>query len=192
MSYVVYMLTAPLGAWATCGSIYKYSLGLTEENQKIPHLVVAALKNFMALVSEFLANDRNFSAPFKTKASLSLRGCMGAQCEYEHFADEPTPTNCHWWRPQEAIKNRWTTQASRKLERKLCTQTSHVMQGIGLPIIHRLLGLDQCQNIVFRPTADPTFCNFFSREGSLSLRKDVGSTAVMRGPVFLQFANCIK
>lgn len=49
-------------------SIYKYSLGLTEENQKKPDLVVAAL------VSEFQANDRNFLALFKRKANLLPRG----------------------------------------------------------------------------------------------------------------------
>ena len=47
----------------------------------------------MALVSGFLANDRNFSASFKTKAShiasweTRVRN-QGAQCEYENFADE--------------------------------------------------------------------------------------------------------
>ena len=56
-------------------AIYKYSLGLSDEDQKKPHLVIDALRKFYGAsigVSGERQNVRN----------------QGAQCEYEYFADE--------------------------------------------------------------------------------------------------------
>ena len=74
-------------------SIYKYSLGLSEENQKKPHLVVAALKElygasigvsgerqkFLGLIQ----NESESIASWETRVRN-----QGAQCQYENFADE--------------------------------------------------------------------------------------------------------
>ena len=74
-------------------SIYKYSLGLSEENQKKPHLVVAALKEFYGASigvsgerQKFLGLIQNES---KSIASWETRvRNQDAQCEYENFAGE--------------------------------------------------------------------------------------------------------
>ena len=55
-------------------AIYKYSLGLSDEDQKKPHLVIDALRKFYGTASESLGRGKNFSVYFKRKMSRSLRG----------------------------------------------------------------------------------------------------------------------
>lgn len=70
-------------------STCKYSLGLTEENQKKPHLVVAGLREFY--VNSVAVSDEQqrflslIQEEIKSSASWEARSCnQGTQCEYEN------------------------------------------------------------------------------------------------------------
>ena len=74
-------------------TVYKYSLGLSETDQKKPHLVVAALREYYGAsigVSgerqkflRLLQNENESIASWETRVRN-----QAAQCEYEEFADE--------------------------------------------------------------------------------------------------------
>ena len=74
-------------------TVYKYSLGLNEADQKKPHCVVAALREYYGAsigVSgerqkflRLLQNENESIASWETRVR-----CQAAQCEYEDFADE--------------------------------------------------------------------------------------------------------
>ena len=73
-------------------SIYKYSLGLTEENLKNPHLVLAALTEFYGASIGVSGDWQKFLCLMQEESeSIALwetRICnQGAQCEYENFAE---------------------------------------------------------------------------------------------------------
>ena len=55
-------------------AIYRYSLGLSDGDQKKPHLLVDALRKFMAPASESLGRGKNLFVYFKRKMSRSLPG----------------------------------------------------------------------------------------------------------------------
>ena len=55
-------------------AIYKYSLGLSDEDQKKPHLVIDALRKFYGASIGVSGERKNFSVYFKKKMSRSLRG----------------------------------------------------------------------------------------------------------------------
>ena len=56
-------------------TVYKYSLGVDEADQKKPRCVVAALReNIMALALESQGNDKSFFACCKTKTNRSPPG----------------------------------------------------------------------------------------------------------------------
>ena len=71
----------------------KYSLGLTEEDQKKPHLVLAGLKEFYG-ASIGVSGERQKFLGLIQEESESIASWetrirnQGAQCEYENFADE--------------------------------------------------------------------------------------------------------
>ena len=74
-------------------TVYKYSLGLSETDQKKPHLVVAALReHYGASIGvsgerqkflRLLQNENESIASWETRVHN-----QAAQCEYEEFADE--------------------------------------------------------------------------------------------------------
>lgn len=74
-------------------AIYKYSLGLSEQDQSKPHMVINALKEYYGAsigVSgerqkflSLLQNEEESIASWETR----IRN-QAAQCEYENFADE--------------------------------------------------------------------------------------------------------
>ena len=74
-------------------AIYKYSLGLSDEDQKKPHLVIDALRKFYGAsigVSgerqkflRLLQEENELIASWETRVHN-----QGSQCEYEDFADE--------------------------------------------------------------------------------------------------------
>ena len=75
-------------------TVYKYSLGLDEADQKKPHCIVAALREYYGASVGVSGNDKSFFAFCKTKTNRSppgrrvYAGNQAAQCEYEVFADE--------------------------------------------------------------------------------------------------------
>ena len=74
-------------------AIYKYSLGLSDEVQKKPHLVIDALRKFdgasIGVSGERQKIIRLLQEENEPIASWETRVCnQGAQCEYEDFADE--------------------------------------------------------------------------------------------------------
>ena len=76
-------------------AVYKYSLGLTEDDQKKPHMVLNALREYYGAsigVSgerqkflRLLQNENESIASWETRVRN-----QSAQCEYENFADELT------------------------------------------------------------------------------------------------------
>ena len=74
-------------------AVYKYSLGLSEQDQNKPHMVINALKDYYGAsirVSgerqkflSLLQNDEESIASWETRIHN-----QAAQCEYENFADE--------------------------------------------------------------------------------------------------------
>ena len=74
-------------------TIYKYSLGLTEEDQKKPHLVMAALREFYGASIGVSGEQQKFLSLIqeesKSIASWETRiRNQEAQCEYENFVDK--------------------------------------------------------------------------------------------------------
>ena len=74
-------------------AIYKYSLGLSDEDQKKPHLVIDALRTSMTPASESHGERQKFLRLLQKEnepiASWETRvRNKGAQCQYEDFADE--------------------------------------------------------------------------------------------------------
>ena len=76
-------------------AVYKYSLGLAEDDQKKPHMVLNALREYYGAsigVSgerqkflRLLQNENESIASWETRVRN-----QSAQCEYENFADELT------------------------------------------------------------------------------------------------------
>ena len=74
-------------------AIYKYSLGLSDEDQKKPHLVIDALGKFYGASIGVSGERQKFLRLLQEEnepiASWETRVCnQGAQCEYEDFADK--------------------------------------------------------------------------------------------------------
>lgn len=74
-------------------AIYKYSLGLSDEDQKKPHLVIDALRKFYGASIGVSGERQKFLRLLQEEnepiASWETRvRNQGAQCEYEDFADE--------------------------------------------------------------------------------------------------------
>ena len=74
-------------------AIYKYSLGLSDEDQKKPHLVIDALRKFYGGSIGVSGERQKFLRLLQEEnepiASWETRvRNQGAQCEYEDFADE--------------------------------------------------------------------------------------------------------
>ena len=74
-------------------AIYKYSLGLSDEDQKKPHLVTDALRKFYGASIGVSGERQKFLRLLQEEnepiASWETRvRNQGAQCEYEDFADE--------------------------------------------------------------------------------------------------------
>ena len=55
-------------------AVYKYSLGLTEDDQKKPHMVLNALREYYGASIGALGNDKSSFACYKTKTNQSLPG----------------------------------------------------------------------------------------------------------------------
>ena len=55
-------------------AIYKYSFGLSDEDQKKPCLVIDVLRKFYNASSRVSGRGKNFFVYFKRKISRSLRG----------------------------------------------------------------------------------------------------------------------
>jgi len=75
------------------GAIYKYSLGLSDEDQKKPHLVIEALKKFYGTIIGVSGERQKFLCLLQEEnepiASWEMRvHNQGSQCEYKDFADE--------------------------------------------------------------------------------------------------------
>ena len=73
-------------------AIYKYSLGLSDEDQKKPHLVIDALRKFYGASIGVSGERQKFLCLLQEEnepiASWETRvRNQGAQCEYEDFAD---------------------------------------------------------------------------------------------------------
>ena len=71
----------------------KYSLGLSDEDQKKPHLVIDALRKFYGASIGVSGERQKFLRLLQEQnepiASWETRvRNQGAQCEYEYFADE--------------------------------------------------------------------------------------------------------
>ena len=74
-------------------AIYKYSLGLSDEDQKKPHLVIDALRKFYGAGIGISGERQKFLLLLQEQnepiASWETRvRNQGAHCEYEYFADE--------------------------------------------------------------------------------------------------------
>ena len=76
-------------------AVYKYSLGLAEDDQKKPHMVLRALREYYGAsignsgerqqFLRLLQNENESIASWETRVRN-----QAAQCEYENFADELT------------------------------------------------------------------------------------------------------
>ena len=74
-------------------AVYKYSLGLLEQDQSKPHMVINALKEYYGASIGVSGQRQKFLSLLQNKeesvASWETRiHNQAAQCEYENFADE--------------------------------------------------------------------------------------------------------